>query len=173
MSALIPTQHASPIRLTSPVRPECTFLILDRAYFEATGDEIAALIGDTNLFLQPGDCNDDDEHDETNDAAHGDTPPVVAEAEIMIAEAQARGQRRGWEAMLLMLAYGAEAVRCTRFVAKIGLANVRSIAMFERMHFAEVSRSEVFGEVTLERRCTAEWRKWLQDNVSYEIKEYK
>lgn len=46
------------------------------------------MIGDTNLFLQEG-CEE-----------------RVAEAEVMIAESAARGQRKGWEAMLLMLRYG-------------------------------------------------------------------
>lgn len=45
------------------------------------------MIGDTNLFL-----SDDHLHQ--------------AEAEIMIAEESARGKKRGWEAMLLMLRYG-------------------------------------------------------------------
>lgn len=91
----------------------------------------------------------------------------------MIAEPLARGKRFGWEAMLLMLAYGQEHIGCARFVAKIGCQNERSIAMFERMRFAEVSRSEVFREVTLERKCSDDWVLWLRNNTEFEIKEYK
>lgn len=46
------------------------------------------MIGDTNLYF-----NNLDE-------------PQTAECEIMIAEKKARGQRMGWEAMILMLRYG-------------------------------------------------------------------
>lgn len=45
------------------------------------------MVGDTNFFF-----SDDTRHQ--------------AEAEIMIAEEWARGNKRGWEAMLLMLRYG-------------------------------------------------------------------
>ena len=47
------------------------------------------MIGDTNLFF--------------HDSEDG---KKLAEAEIMIAENNARRKRRGWEAMLLMLRYG-------------------------------------------------------------------
>nr|CAD7605333.1 unnamed protein product [Timema genevievae] len=68
---------------------ECTFIILDRLIYEDSEDEIAAMIGDTNLFIHSSeDC------------------VKVAEAEIMIAEVASRGKHRGWEALLLMLRYG-------------------------------------------------------------------
>ncbi|XP_026463729.1 N-acetyltransferase 9-like protein isoform X2 [Ctenocephalides felis] len=66
---------------------KCTFIVLDKLILEKTNDEIEAMIGDTNIFLP-----------DPNDSALG-------EAEIMIAESSARGKRRGWEAMLLMLCY--------------------------------------------------------------------
>nr|CAD7431194.1 unnamed protein product [Timema monikensis] len=71
---------------------KCTFIILDRLIYEVSKDEIAAMIGDTNLFFHSSeDCED---------------CVKVAEAEIMIAEVASRGKRRGWEALLLMLRYG-------------------------------------------------------------------
>lgn len=45
------------------------------------------MIGDTNMFFL-------------------DKSLSHAEVEIMIAETDARGKKRGWEAMLLMLRYG-------------------------------------------------------------------
>nr|CAD7413388.1 unnamed protein product [Timema cristinae] len=72
-------------------RRQCTFIILDRLIYEVSKDEIAAMIGDTNLFFHSSeDCED---------------CVKVAEAEIMIAEVASRGKRRGWEALLLMLRY--------------------------------------------------------------------
>jgi len=67
---------------------KCTFIIPDKSVFENTGDEIGAMIRDTNLFFfHPEDC------------------VQLAEAKIMIADEGARRKRRGWEAMLLMLCY--------------------------------------------------------------------
>lgn len=128
---------------------------MDRARFEQSGDEIDSLVGDTNLFLM----------------IHADDQS--AEAEIMIAEPQARGKHFGWEAMLLLLAYGQSQIGLTRFEVKIGIDNARSIGMFGRMQFVETSRSAVFEEVTMERQCTPEWLEWLRSNLEYEIKEYK
>lgn len=136
---------------------ECTFLILDRCKFEQTNDEIASLIGDTNLFL----LNDDDENIKR-----------TAEAEIMIAEQTAQGRHLGWESMLLMLSYGHETIGCTHFVAKIGMSNLKSINMFGKMQFVEVSRSQVFEEITYERECNDEWLQWLRQNVEYKPELY-
>jgi hypothetical protein len=47
------------------------------------------MIGDTNIFFNKNELGQ-----------------LVGEAEIMIAEKWARGQKRGWEAMLLMMKYG-------------------------------------------------------------------
>ncbi|XP_050693986.1 alpha/beta-tubulin-N-acetyltransferase 9-like [Eriocheir sinensis] len=126
---------------------KCTFIILDRALLASRGSETEAMIGDTNLFLtDPEDRN-------------------LAEAEIMIAEPAFRGERRGWEAMLLMLRYGLEYLGVTRYQAKIGEGNTPSINMFTKMHFCEVGRSEVFQEVTLEVVVDESWRNWLRDNT--------
>lgn len=126
---------------------KCTFIVLDRAMLASRGSETEAMVGDTNLFLT-------DPEDRT-----------LAEAEIMIAEPAFRGARRGWEAMLLMLRYGLEYLGITRYQAKIGEANTASINMFTKMHFAEVGRSEVFQEVTLEVTADETWRNWLRDNT--------
>lgn len=137
---------------------ECTFLILDKEKFIKTNDEIDSLIGDTNLFLLTGDVDD--------------TTRIIAETEIMIAELQAHGKRFGWESMLLMLEYGQRYIHCNKFIAKIGFNNVKSINMFTKMKFVELSRSEVFQEITFERCCTSDWLEWLQKNIEYKIEKY-
>ena len=67
---------------------ECTFIILNKAVYEESKDEIKAMIGDTNIFLS----NDNDD--------------VIGEIEIMIAEKSFRSKGLGKEALLLMLRYG-------------------------------------------------------------------
>ncbi len=68
----------------------------------------------------------------------------------MIAEAGARGRGLGREAICLMLGYGASRLHIRRFEAKIKLDNTPSLALFQKLGFREVSRSQIFEEVTLE-----------------------
>lgn len=105
------------------------------------------MIGDTNLFF----ANDIDR--------------MVAEAEIMIAEPNARGKHRGWQAVLLMLLYGITYLQVQQYVVKISIDNVVSIKMFEKMGFIETSRSEVFQEVTMNKIIDDTWIGWLKQNV--------
>lgn len=90
----------------------------------------------------------------------------------MIAELGAHGKHFGWESMLLMLDYGYRHIHCSKFVAKIGFNNVKSINMFTKMKFSESSRSEVFQEITFERCCTDDWLEWLHTNIDYTIEKY-
>merc|ERR1719507_352567 len=77
---------------------KCTFIILNKEAYTKSGDEVEAMIGDTNLFkLSDGE----------------------AEVEIMIAEESARGQRLGWESLLIMIRYGIEILKIPTFQAKI------------------------------------------------------
>ncbi|XP_066992155.2 N-acetyltransferase 9-like protein isoform X2 [Anabrus simplex] len=99
---------------------KCTFIILDKVTLNETGDEVSAMIGDTNLFMLP-------DEDSLN----------TAEAEIMIAEMSARRKRRGWEAMLLMLRYGCQQLGIEKYCAKIGFDNKKSLSMFTKMGFHE------------------------------------
>ena len=93
---------------------KCTFIVLDKelldAYVFDEDDEVDAMVGDTNLFLS---TSDDGEK--------------VAEAEIMIAEAAARGRGLGKEATALMLDYGASKLGVAAFEARIKAHNARSI----------------------------------------------
>ncbi|XP_014477680.1 PREDICTED: N-acetyltransferase 9-like protein isoform X4 [Dinoponera quadriceps] len=107
---------------------KCTFIILDKHVFDSTESEAEAMIGDTNLFF-----NDPQE-------------PHIAEVEIMIADEASRGKKRG-----------VERLGVSGFRAKIKLDNALSIKMFEKLGFQEVDRSQVFQEITLEKRVSLDW----------------
>ncbi|KAH8258136.1 hypothetical protein KR038_006444 [Drosophila bunnanda] len=136
-----------------------TFIILDAAIYAQNQDEIAAMVGDTNLFLQP-DPEDSDQQ--------------VAEAEIMIAEPTARGKGYGREAMLLMLKYAQsqDQLKLGKFQAKIDMDNSASLHLFETFRFVETCRVEVFHEITLERTITPDWISWLDQQVEQRIECY-
>ncbi|XP_012057236.1 PREDICTED: N-acetyltransferase 9-like protein [Atta cephalotes] len=126
---------------------KCTFIILDKHVYLTTKNEIDAMVGDTNLFL------------------HDSQGLCVAEIEIMIAEEVNRSKRRGWESIILMLLYGAETLNVNKFCAKIKLDNAVSIRMFEKLGFREEERSEVFREVTLEKKTSSNWTSWLHSEL--------
>ena len=90
---------------------KCTFIVLDKDLLESfafnESDEIASMVGDTNLFISGG--RDDG----------GGEEEKVAEAEIMIAEEASRGKGLGKEAMALMLNYGARKLGVGAFEARI------------------------------------------------------
>ena len=102
------------------------------------------MIGDTNLFV----CSENNS----------------AEAEIMIAESKYRGHKLGWEAMLLMLRYGAETLNIKQYQAKIKMENNASLKMFHKIGFSETSRSEVFQEITLACDVSPDFCDWLEKN---------
>ncbi|KAL1517883.1 hypothetical protein ABEB36_001589 [Hypothenemus hampei] len=131
---------------------KCTFIILHRETYESTGNEIDSMIGDTNLFFP----NSEDRS--------------CAEAEIMIAERWARRKKCGWDATLLMLLYGVLYLDVKEYQVKIAFGNIPSINMFQNIGFSELSRSEVFKEVTFSKMIDDDWIKWLSDNVgNFEI----
>ena len=109
------------------------------------------MVGDTNLFK---------------------LSETEAEAEIMIAEESARGQGLGWESLLMMIRYGLEVLKITAFQAKIKKENFASLKMFQRIGFKEISRSEVFGEITLEKKVENEFQDWLYKNTNWTIERY-
>ncbi|XP_033197367.1 uncharacterized protein LOC117160609 [Bombus vancouverensis nearcticus] len=96
---------------------KCTFIILEKTVFTTSGNEIEAMIGDTNLFFNESD------------------QPNTAEVEIMIANVTYRRKKRGWEAMILMLLYGISVLNVTKYIAKIKFDNEKSIKMFEKLGF--------------------------------------
>ena len=116
-----------------------------------SGDEVTAMVGDTNLFI----------------SAEGE-----AEAEIMIAEQEARGKKMGWEAMMLMLRYGVEMLNISRFEVKIKTDNVASVKMFSKLGFEEESRSEVFNEITSVLVVSSHVKQFLIDQAEWRIEKY-
>lgn len=105
------------------------------------------MIGDTNLFF--ANCDD----------------RLCAEAEIMVAEEWARGRKCGTEAMLLMFLYGINELNVKEFIVKIVQDNEISLKMFENFGFIEISRSEIFKEITLSKIVDNNWIKWLTNSV--------
>lgn len=92
----------------------------------------------------------------------------------MIAEKDFQGKRLGWEAMVLMLRYGSQFLKIQKFVVKIGESNEKSIQMFSKIGFEEISRSSVFKEVTLEKQVDDNWIKFLKNNGGeWDIKKYR
>ena len=91
----------------------------------------------------------------------------------MVAEKHYRGQGLGMEAMLLMLRYGVETLKIKCFEAKIKFDNGPSAKMFHKIGFQEVSRSDVFREVTLKCEVDSDFMNFLKTNITIcKIKEY-
>lgn len=135
-------------------KKKCTFIILDEKTFVTTNDEVESMIGDTNLYFN--ELYDD----------HS------AECEIMIAEEKARGRKLGWQAITTMLYYGIKELGVLKYTAKIKIDNEKSIKMFTKLGFAEISRSKYFKEITLEKNITDNWLNWLQTETSCRISKY-
>lgn len=112
-----------------------------------------SMIGDTNLFF----ANPEDK--------------ICAEVEIMIAEPWARGNKCGWEATLLMLLYGITHLEVKQYVAKVSHHNDISLRMFSNIGFIEISRSNVFEEITLSKMVEELWITWLNKSLgNFEVK---
>lgn len=99
---------------------------------EMDSREVSCIVGDVNLFF----------HDPANRGK--------AEIEIMVAEAEARNRGMATEALSLMMAYGCFVLNVRSYEAKIGCANTPSINLFtKKLGFSEISKSEIFQEITL------------------------
>lgn len=114
-----------------------TFIVLDPARRDAAAQaaahrDLSLMAGDVNLFV-----ND-------NELA------TAAELELMVADTRSRRKGVGREAACLMMRYGVEHMGLTLFRVKVGFDNAPSLRLFAGLGFQEVSRSEVFQEVTLE-----------------------
>ncbi|XP_041364872.1 N-acetyltransferase 9-like protein isoform X2 [Gigantopelta aegis] len=133
---------------------KCTFIVLDLLKYKngqkkQEDNEIDSMIGDVNLFL--------------NDVSNRKN----AEIEIMIAEETYRGKGLGKEALLSMMRYGVEVLHLDRITAKIGYDNKPSICMFMKLGFTEVSRSDIFQEVTLELNIMDGVRVMIEDDTPH------
>eukprot|EP00741_Cyanophora_paradoxa_P002861 tig00000640_g2777.t1 len=119
-----------------------TFILLDPTLpdTEGTGQHGGGMAGDVNVYF------------------HDYLDPGTGEIEVMVAEPQCRRKGIASEALGIMMHYGAEDLGVQRYEAKIKEHNAASIAMFEKLGYSFVSRSEAFGEVTYEYVVTPEAR---------------
>ncbi|KAF9922030.1 N-acetyltransferase 9 [Linnemannia zychae] len=120
---------------------KCTFIILARTSEEQeiTPDNALdqPMVGDVNLFFN--------DHDD----------PYSAEIEIMIAEPDYRRKGMGLEALRMMMTYAYQSLGTKRITAKISTENKGSIQLFlTQLGFIQISYSQIFEEVTLERSLT-------------------
>ena len=63
----------------------------------------------------------------------------------------------GSEAVLLMMKYGVDALKLSRFVVKIGMSNTASIAMFRKLHFVQVGVGCALVGGSLFVTCYSDW----------------
>ena len=126
---------------------KCTFILLDRSLEDTPGTGVhgGGMAGDVNLFF-----NDHDDH-------------RIAEIEVMVAEPSSRGKGLASEALRIFMAYGITQLGVIKFRAKIGQSNEASLSLFKKLGYQEVSRSEVFKEVTLELPIQGQVEKDLQE----------
>lgn len=150
-----------------------TFIVLDKqTYQETGGQEITAMAGDINAFICPEmaldqeqDANLDDGISEQQQDGKGDrhaqggchqeeNPPGEQrcfELSVMIAERTFRRRGIAREATTLMIHYILERIGDARFVAKIGVNNQASIALFqEELKFRRGNFSTAFQLITFE-----------------------
>jgi RimJ/RimL family protein N-acetyltransferase len=95
--------------------------------------EFGGMVGDVNLYF----------NDHENEHA--------AEIEIMIAEPEFRSSGFGKEAVTMMMWYAYNYLNVNSLTAKISIDNVPSINLFKKLGFQQVSVSEIFGEITMNR----------------------
>ena len=121
---------------------KCTFIILasvqdqDTTGIETQEQEMKRMAGDVNMFWN--DYEDDS----------------CVEIEVMIADASRRRHGLAEEAVTLMMKYGVQSLKVTKFRAKILETNTGSLYLFEKLGFKEVKRVSVFQEVHYEL-CSA------------------
>jgi RimJ/RimL family protein N-acetyltransferase len=161
---------------------KCTFIVLAREAVEQASipeesdgaineefvqENLKAMVGDVNLFLS--DEENDDSDQEQSEVREGSTPTEdttlrrQAEVDIMIAEAEFRGNGLGKEAACLMMMYGATHLDVRRFFCKINEDNTASLALFRKLGFQQCAYAECFKEIELElkRESTDEMVKEL------------
>ncbi|KIO24786.1 hypothetical protein M407DRAFT_15364 [Tulasnella calospora MUT 4182] len=141
-----------------------TFIVLGRASTNG-GEDLSIctedvrrlpMIGDVNLFFNRT------ADEEGNDA-------LEVECEVMIAEPEYRGKGLGHAALSMLLSYASLpvpdglGVPTSCFVAKVGLENLPSRALFRKLGFKETKVVEIFNEVELKYDTEAtshpEWLK--------------
>ena len=133
----------------------------ENSYPKLIEQTLNAMIGDINLFLsEEDDYNSDDEQNFQQQQIMLQTKtkaPVEltqAELDIMIAVESHRHKNLGQELALMMMYYGATALKLRRYYVKIKDTNHSSIKLFkEKLGFAECAYAECFGEYEFELKC--------------------
>ncbi|CAG2107169.1 unnamed protein product [Medioppia subpectinata] len=135
---------------------KCTFIILDKELYQSSSassddeKQVESMIGDINIYI------------DTNEST-----VLSAELEIMVAEECHRGCGKGKEAVRLMMRFANEVIGVQKFVVKIKYSNEGSHAMFTRFGFREVSRSDVFEEITYELVADQQWVDGIRSDTNY------
>jgi RimJ/RimL family protein N-acetyltransferase len=112
---------------------KCTFIVQSPLFEQNVFYGLGGMIGDVNLYFN--------DHDDL----------FAVEIEIMIAEKEMRRKGLGRIATLMMMSYAIRELKVKKFTAKISIHNDASIKLFHQLGYVEVSKSEVFQEITLER----------------------
>lgn len=94
--------------------------------------EAEHLVGDVNMYL------------------HARDESGSCEIEVMVGAAQHRRRGLAKEALQLMMRFGVEQLRITRFYAKINKSNEPSLGLFRGLGFSECNYVEAFEEFELE-----------------------
>jgi len=133
----------------------------EESYPKLIEQTLHAMIGDINLFLsEEDDYNSDDEDNfqqQQQMMLPTETSPAEltqAELDIMIAAQSHRHKNLGTELALMMMYYGASALKLRRFYVKIKDTNHSSIKLFkEKLEFEECAYAECFREYEFECKC--------------------
>jgi RimJ/RimL family protein N-acetyltransferase len=113
---------------------KCTFIVQSPLFDKNRQFGLGGMVGDVNLYFN--------DHDD----------PFSVEIEIMIAEKSMRRKGLGRIAIVMMMSFAVQELNVSKFTAKISFHNLASIELFQRLGYVEVSRSNVFQEITLERK---------------------
>ena len=141
----------------------------------ACSTNIAAMIGDINLFLSDEEMANESEIEENPRSIIAPTSfQKQAELDVMIAEESFRGKGIGKEAVCMMMIYGAQTLGIRRYFVKIKDKNVLSRHLFETsLGFKECNYVECFCEVELELKkdSTLELIQMLRQMLKTQIPE--
>jgi RimJ/RimL family protein N-acetyltransferase len=130
-------------KLTFIILDACALADAERAGVPRRQAELAAMVGDVNLFMQAASSDGED-------GGAPITPLAMGEVEIMVAAPAARGKGMGAAAVRLLLTYARAHLGLARVVAKVGRTNMTSLALFtSRLGFVVVKEVAVFDEVHL------------------------
>ena len=140
---------------------ECklTFIVCAVAPGLPVDDLTLGMVGDVNAFFTPWDAESDQPAEEAGAAE----APLLAEVEIMVADASQRRRGLGRQALLLFLQYVAELPRVSGLCAKIGEDNAPSLRLFDALGFVEHKRMAVFQQVELRLPLSADARARLRE----------